>query len=183
MQLNQFKKICFKTKFKFTFTYSPKHYHWQIVWDVHGRGLYEVWKRWFTIVVAIVHFTPTGSDAHTLRKIKLKRIWLAIHSFLDPGPCAWEKCCADCTEWIGGILDSRGIVNDISSSKFLAHGFLQYLSASKRSVRHLVQELVNWREVVAPDLQPAGGSSPALLVLGLLVRLMCWCLCANLMLT
>ena len=83
-------------------------------------------------------------------------------------------------QWIRGILDSRGTVNDISSSKLLAHGFLQYLSASKRSVRHLVQELVNWREVVAPDLQPAGISSPALLVLGVL---MCWCLCADLMLT
>ena len=86
-------------------------------------------------------------------------------------------------QWIWGILDSRGTVNDISiisSRKFLAHGFLQYLSASKRSVRHLVQELVNWREVVAPDLQPAGGSSLALMVLGLL---MCWCLCAKLVLT
>ena len=83
-------------------------------------------------------------------------------------------------KWIRGILDSRGTVNDISSSKLLAHGFLQYLSASRRSVRHLVQELVNWREVVAPDLQPAGVSSPALLVLGLM---MCWCWCANLMLS
>ena len=39
-------------------------------------------------------FHTHSSDAHTLRKIKLKRIWLAIHSFLGPGPRSWENCCA-----------------------------------------------------------------------------------------